>query len=136
MSDARKDPVFGRSGDDSAQIQAHPNKQKDRFQDELADLLLGVPEDQLDCGALDTLLEKLEAADPLWDIPNAEESFENFQRQYQCHDAEVKISLLCMTNSKELEKYLLPKDRKPLFLSVRIFQLKQQHHRFSHSVFL
>lgn len=82
MSAARKDPVSGRAGDDSKQIESHPNDTQERLLDELADLLFQNPDEDVDMGQLDALLEKLDEADPLPELPDTEESLEQFHQKH------------------------------------------------------
>lgn len=82
MSAARKDPVSGRAGDDSKQIESHPNDTQERLLDELADLLFQNPDEGVDMAQLDALLEKLDEADPLPELPDTEESLEQFHQKH------------------------------------------------------
>lgn len=87
MSEARKDPVFGRTGDDSEQIQSHLHTyedQKERLQDELADLLFQTSEEDIDSDELNALLDALEELDPMPEdgVPDTEESLARFHERY------------------------------------------------------
>lgn len=87
MSEARKDPVFGRTGDDSEQIQSHLHTyedQKERLQDELADLLFQTSEEDIDSDELNALLDALEEVDPMPEdgVPDTEESLARFHERY------------------------------------------------------
>lgn len=82
MSDARMDPVLGRAGDDSTQIQSHLNDTREQLLDELADLLFQDPDGDVDTDQLEALLEKLDEADPLPEPPDPQESLERFHRKH------------------------------------------------------
>lgn len=86
MSEARNDPVPGRAGEDSEQIQGHLNfskQKKERLQAELAELLSQTPED-IDSDELDALLDALEEVDPMpmAGVPDTEESLARFHKRY------------------------------------------------------
>lgn len=87
MSEARKDPVCGRAGDGSEQIQSHlysSEDQKERLQDQLADLLFQTSEEDIDSDELDALLDALEEVDPMPEagVPDTEESLARFHERY------------------------------------------------------
>lgn len=82
MPDARMDPVPGRAGGDSTQIQSHLNDTQEQLLDELADLLFQDPDGDVDTDQLDALLEKLDEADPLPEPPDPQESLEQFHRRH------------------------------------------------------
>ncbi|WP_298023357.1 DUF4367 domain-containing protein [uncultured Dysosmobacter sp.] len=82
MPDAGMDPVLGRAGDDSTQIQSHLNDTREQLLDELADLLFQDPDGDVDTDQLDALLEKLDEADPLPEPPDPQESLEQFHRRH------------------------------------------------------
>lgn len=87
MSEARKDPVCGRTGDGSEQIQSHlcsSEDQKERLQDQLADLLFQTSEEDIDSDKLDALLDALEEVDPMPEagVPDTEESLARFHERY------------------------------------------------------
>nr|WP_326184795.1 DUF4367 domain-containing protein [uncultured Oscillibacter sp.] len=87
MSEARKDPAFGRAGARSEQIQGHqvPGEDlKERLQDELAELLLQPAEGDIDSDQLDRLLDALEKIDPAPEdgVPDTEESLKRFHERY------------------------------------------------------
>ncbi len=82
MPDAGMDPVLGRAGDDSTQIQSHLNDTQEQLLDELADLLFQDPDGDVDTDQLDALLEKLDEADPLPEPPDPQESLEQFRRRH------------------------------------------------------
>lgn len=105
MSEARKESAYGRAGDDSAQIHMHLNEKKERLQDELANLLFGTPEDELDYNALDALLDELEAAESALGIPNTEESFERFQQKYGTVISSVETKPAAISRPSQAEKH-------------------------------
>lgn len=82
MPDARMDPVPGRAGGDSTQIQSHLNDTREQLLDELADLLFQDPDGDVDTDQLDALLEKLDEADPLPEPPDPQESLERFHQRH------------------------------------------------------
>lgn len=87
MSEARKDAAFGRAGGDSGQIPSHlhdSEDQKERLQDELADLLLQTSGEGPDSDQLDALLAALEEIDPMPEdgVPDTEESLTRFHQRY------------------------------------------------------
>lgn len=87
MSEARKEPAFGRAGDDSEQIQSHlrfTEERKERLQDELADLLLQPSEEDIDSDKLDALLAELDEIDPVPEdeVLDTEESLKRFHKRY------------------------------------------------------
>lgn len=87
MSEARKEPAFGRAGDDSGQIRSHlhfTEERKERLQDELADLLLQPSEEDIDSGRLDALLAELDEIDPVPEdeVLDTEESLKRFHKRY------------------------------------------------------
>lgn len=87
MSEARRDPVFGRTGDGSEQIQSHLHgyeDEKERLQDKLADLLFQTPEEDIDSAELNALLDALEEIDPMPEdgVPDTEESLARFHERY------------------------------------------------------
>lgn len=82
MSDARKDPVFGRAGGDSEQIQSHLNDSEEALLDELADLLFQTTDEDLDMEQLDALLDRLDEVAPLPQPVSAEESLAQFHQKF------------------------------------------------------
>lgn len=87
MSEIRKGPAFGRAGGDSEQIQSHLHSiedQKERLQDELADLLLQPSEEDIDSDRLDALLAALDEIDPVPEdeVLDTEESLKRFHERY------------------------------------------------------
>lgn len=82
MPDARKDPVFGRAGGDSKQIQSHLNDSEETLLDELADLLFQTTDENLDTERLNALLDRLDEAAPLPQPVSAEESLERFHQKF------------------------------------------------------
>lgn len=87
MPEIRKGTAFGRAGGDSELIQSHlrfTEGQKERLQDELADLLLQPSEEDIDSGKLDALLAALDEIDPVPEdeILDTEESLKCFHERY------------------------------------------------------
>lgn len=86
MSEARKEPAFGRAGDDSEQIRSHLDSgedQKKRLRDELVELLSQEAE-TIDSDRLDTLLSALEEIDPA-PKAGAADTEESLKRFHQRH---------------------------------------------------
>lgn len=86
MSEARKEPAFGRAGDDSEQIRSHLDSgedQKKRLRDELAELL-SQEEETIDSDRLDVLLNALEEIDPA-PKAGAADAGESLKRFHQRH---------------------------------------------------
>lgn len=79
MSDARKAPAFGNAGNDSMQIYSHQDPE--RLRDELADFLYEMTEDNFDEERLNTILEALDKAEPVTDLPDSEERLAEFHRK-------------------------------------------------------
>ena len=86
MSDAHKAPVGGRAGDAMEQIHSHlkydSNEQTERLRDELADLLFQSDNESFDDNRLEALLDALDQADPLPELPDTEESLIAFHEKY------------------------------------------------------
>lgn len=86
MSEARKEPAFGRAGDDSEQIRSHLDSgedQKKRLRDELVELLSQEAE-TIDSDRLDALLSALEEIDPA-PKAGAADTEESLKRFHQRH---------------------------------------------------
>lgn len=86
MSDAHKAPVGGRAGDAMEQIHSHlkydSNEQTERLRDELADLLFQLNDESFDDTRLEALLDALDQADPLPELPDTKESLTAFHEKY------------------------------------------------------
>jgi len=86
MSDAHKAPVGGRAGDAMEQIHSHlkydSNEQTEHLRDELADLLFQSDDESFDDNRLEALLDALDQADPLPELPDTEESLNAFHEKY------------------------------------------------------
>lgn len=84
MSNARKEPAFGRVGEDSTQIQSHLNGSKERLQDELTDFFFQADAEAFCDEKLDELLNALDEVDPLPEIEacDARKSLEQFHKKY------------------------------------------------------
>lgn len=86
MSDAHKAPVEGRAGDAMEQIHSHLNydnsEQTERLRDELADLLFQSDDESFDNNRLEALLDALDQADPLPELPDTQESLHTFHEKY------------------------------------------------------
>ena len=86
MSDAHKAPVGGRAGDAMEQIHSHlkydSNEQTERLRDELADLLFQLNGESFDDTRLEALLDALDQADPLPELPDTKESLTAFHEKY------------------------------------------------------
>ena len=86
MSDAHKAPVGGRAGDAMEQIHSHlkydSNEQTERLRDELADLLFQSDNESFDDNRLEALLDALDQADPLPELPDTKESLNAFHEKY------------------------------------------------------
>ena len=86
MSDAHKAPVEGRAGDVMEQIHSHlkydSDEQTERLRDELADLLFQSDDESFDNDRLEALLDALDQADPLPELPDTQESLHTFHEKY------------------------------------------------------
>lgn len=87
MSEIRKGPAFGRAGGDSEQVQSHlrsTEEQKERLQDELAELLRQPSEEDAGSDRLDALLAALDEIDPVPEdgVLDTEESLKRFHERY------------------------------------------------------
>ena len=86
MSDAHKTPVGGSAGDIMEQIHSHLENDHDekaeRLRDELADLLFQSDAADFDDDRLEALLDALDKADPLPELPDTQESLRAFQEKY------------------------------------------------------
>lgn len=86
MSDAHKAPVGGRAGDAMEQIHSHlkydSNEQTEHLRDELADLLFQSDNESFDDTRLEALLDALDQADPLPELPDTKESLTAFHEKY------------------------------------------------------
>ena len=86
MSDAHKAPVGGRAGDAMEQIHSHlkydSNEQTEHLRDELADLLFQSDNESFDDNRLEALLDALDQADPLPELPDTKESLNAFHVKY------------------------------------------------------
>ena len=86
MSDAHKAPVGGRAGDAMEQIHSHlkydSNEQTEHLRDELADLLFQLNDESFDDTRLEALLDALDQADPLPELPDTKESLNAFHEKY------------------------------------------------------
>ena len=86
MSDAHKAPVGGRAGDAMEQIHSHlkydSNEQTEHLRDELADLLFQSDNESFDDNRLEALLDALDQADPLPELPDTKESLNAFHEKY------------------------------------------------------
>lgn len=84
MSDARKDPEFGRSGENSKQIHGHLSHSEEQLQDELADFMFQATEDELCSERLDALLDALDEVDPLLETEafDTQKSLDQFHEKY------------------------------------------------------
>ena len=80
MSDARKAPVFGNTGNDSMQIHSHPDPE--RLRDELADFLDTMAEETFDQVRLDEILAALDEVEPITDLPDTEERLAELHRKH------------------------------------------------------
>lgn len=112
MPDARKDPVFGRAGGDSEQIQSHLNDSEETLLDELADLLFQTTDENLDTERLNALLDQLDEAAPLPQPVSAEESLERFHQKFADKFAAIEAESAGTSVSspeKKRSKYGLPK---------------------------
>ena len=86
MSDAHKAPVGGRAGDAMEQIHSHlkydSNEQTEHLRDELADLLFQSEGESFDDSRLEALLDALDQADPLPELPDTQEGLHAFHEKY------------------------------------------------------
>ena len=86
MSDAHKAPVGGSAGDMMEQIHSHlendHNEKAERLRDELADLLFQSDAADFDDDRLEALLDALDKADPLPELPDTQEGLRAFQEKY------------------------------------------------------
>lgn len=86
MSDAHKAPVGGSAGDKMEQIHSHLENDRDekaeRMRDELADLLFQPDAADFDDDRLEALLDALDEADTLPELPDTQESLRAFQEKY------------------------------------------------------
>lgn len=80
MSDARKAPVFGNTGNDSMQIHSHHDPE--RLRDELADFLDTMTEETFDQARLDEILAALDEVEPITDLPDTEERLAELHRKH------------------------------------------------------
>ena len=105
MSEAQKTPVHGRAGEPLGQIQSHLNEQekKERLQDELAEFLFQVTEENFDSDRLDALLDALEEVTRIPELPDTQESFRAFEEKYASVFASVE-SASAERSSASLEK--------------------------------
>ena len=82
MSDARKEPMAGRTSGNSTQIQGHPDQydRKEQLQDELDDLMFHLTEENYNEEKLFALLKALDEVDPLPEanVFDKQKSFEAF----------------------------------------------------------
>lgn len=106
MSDAQKDPVFGRAGEDLEQIYDHLRDPKEQLLDELTDLMLQGTEEELDSDRLDQLLDALDEIDPLPELEafDTQKSLERFRREHADLFASVEAAAAVVSDPSSDKK--------------------------------
>ena len=121
MSDAHKAPENGRAGEVMEQIHSHleydANEKKERLRDDLADFLFQSDEESFDNERFEALLDALDAADPLADLPDTQESLKAFHEKYAPLAAPAEAASADNTTVTFPEKR---RSRRPLFRGLSI----------------